>query len=393
MTPTQLATLRQLLSQPTAPFREHFVARFAGEFLDAHGVPWFTDPVGNIVVGVASRREYRQALVPSRAEPLRLFVAHMDHPGFHGVRWLSARRLRVRWFGGSPVKHLAGTPVSLHTADGASASGVLRKVAIADHGRAIATADVVLSDDGFGAHRRPAARSVFGAFAFRAPIWTSRGHVYTKAADDLTGVYAILETARRLRRMPGGRKPTNFIGLLTRAEEVGFLGAIGHLQLGWLKRRARAVVLVSLEASRTLPGAVIGRGPVVRLGDRRTVFDPQALKVLSDVAQRALPQRHQRRIMDGGACEASAAIAWDLPAIGISIPLGNYHNQGFEGGPDCRHRGGPAPEFVSIDDIDGLLTLSQALLRDGLPWHDAWAAQRRRFDALFDRHCRLFEGY
>jgi len=393
MTPTQLATLRQLLSQPTAPFREHYVARFAGEFLDTHGVPWFTDPIGNIVVGVASHRDYRQALAPSPGDPLRLFVAHMDHPGFHGIRWLSERRLRVRWFGGSPVMHLSATPVSLHTVAGAAATGVLRKVAIADHGRAIATADVVLSAEGFEPRQRPAARSVFGAFAFRAPFWTSRGRIYTKAADDLTGVYTILETARQAKRMRRGKEPTNFIGLLTRAEEVGFLGAIGHLQLGWLKRRRRAVVLISLEASRTLPGAVVGRGPVVRLGDRRTVFDPHALKILDEVAQRVLPQRHQRRIMDGGACEASAAIAWDLPAIGISIPLGNYHNQGFEGGPDCRYHEGPAPEFVNIEDIDGLLTLSRSLLRARLPWPDTWAAQRRRFVALFNRHRHQFQDY
>ncbi len=73
------------------------------------------------------------------------------------------------------------------------------------------------------------------------------------------------------------------------------------------------MVGVSLEASRTLPGAVVGKGPVVRLGDRRTVFDAGALKVLSELAERVLPGGHQRRIMEGGVCEATAATVYGLP--------------------------------------------------------------------------------
>lgn len=49
-------------------------------------------------------------------------------------------------------------------------------------------------------------------------------------------------------------------------------------------------------------------------------------EVLTEIAQRTLPRRHQRRIMDGGACEAMAATVFGIPAIGLSVPLGNYHN-------------------------------------------------------------------
>jgi len=98
--------------------------------------------------------------------------------------------------------------------------------------------------------------------------------------------------------------------------------------------------------------------------------------VLSDAALRVLPGRHQRRVMEGGACEATAATAWGLPAIGVSVPLGNYHNQGFEGGPDCPAPHGPAPEFVSPSDVAGLLHLCRGLMRRDLAWQDPWARQR-----------------
>ena len=95
--------------------------------------------------------------------------------------------------------------------------------------------------------------------------------------------------------------------------------------------------------------------------------------------------------MDGGTCEATAAIAWQLPAIGISVPLGNYHNQGFEGGQDCVDEDGPAPEFVHLDDIDGLLKLCHKLMQPGLSWANPWKEQRHRLLANLRRYSNLLK--
>lgn len=375
MTKDQHRRLLQLLSQPTAPFREGHVVRLLAGLLDRQGIPFFRDPVGNLVLGAESARDYRRRLRDRSREPLRLFVAHMDHPGFHGVRWLAPDRLAVRWHGGSPLKHLAGARVRVVSDAGIEGTGRLARAVPRAGGWSIDTAEVRVAGDLGRRRGRPRATALYGGFDFRAPVWEEDGRLYCPAADDLVGVFAVMETARLLwRGAEAGERP--FIGLLTRAEEVGFVGAVGHLELGWLQRRRRPLVAISLEASRTLPGAEIGKGPVVRLGDRRTVFDAGGLNVLAAAARASLRDRHQRRIMDGGSCEATAMTAWGVPAIGISVPLGNYHNQGFEGGPDCRGAGGPAPEFVSLRDVDGLLRLCRALMRPGLPWEDPWAGQR-----------------
>ena len=378
MNRTHYRLLTELLAQPTAPFREGHVVRFVTQVLERAHVPHFLDPIGNIVVGCADARAYRRRLRTAR-EPLRLFIAHMDHPGFHGVRWRAPDRLTIRWHGGSPVKHLIGSRVWLADAEGYVGHGRLHDVRLHPAGHSIATADVLL---GRGTHAaaRPAA-ALYGGFAFRAPVWHAGRRLYTKAADDLVGVYAVLRTALDVfRARRGADRP--FLGLLTRAEEVGFVGAIGHFELGWLTHKD-PVVCVSLETSRTLPNALVGRGPVVRLGDRRTVFDPGGTHLMSELARTTLPDRHQRRIMDGGTCEATAAIAYGLRAIGLSIPLGNYHNQGFEGGPDCRKSHGPAPEFVHLDDIDGLTALCRASVDTGLAWDRPWDAQQRLFRKRF----------
>ena len=83
--------------------------------------------------------------------------------------------------------------------------------------------------------------------------------------------------------------------------------------------------------------------------------------------------------MDGGTCEATAATVYGIPCVGISVPLGNYHNQSFEGGPDSRGELGPAPEFVHMSDIAGLQTLCHALLTPKLPWKTPWAAKHKEF--------------
>jgi len=345
--------------------------------LHSASIPYFYDQHRNIVVGVASEKAYKKILSQRSKEPVRVFIAHMDHPGFHGVRWLSEKRLLIKWFGGSPIKHVAGRKVWLASDDGLLVEGTLRKVVLRKDKRAIQTAEVAL-DKPLEEDKKTSAKKIFGGFNFRSPVWQSGKRLYTRAADDLVGVFAILETARQIQVTAKGNKRPPFIGLLTRGEEVGFVGAVAHLESGFLSKATRPVVAVSLEASRTLPGAIIGKGPVVRLGDWRTVFESGGLKVLSDLAMKLLPGKHQRRVMDGGSCEATAMTAWGIKTIGISLPLGNYHNEGYEGGMDCPAHRGPAPEFVHLDDIDGELKLCQGLMKASLAWEDPWQQQRSR---------------
>lgn len=368
--------LIELLSQPTAPFREQRVITLASAVLKDAGVPFFADPVGNLVVGASSKTDTLRLLRETSKEPMRVFIAHMDHPGFHGMRWIKPNVLSVRWHGGSPTKHLQGSSVWLANDDCFEGVGVMRNARLKKHGWSIDTAEVHV--EGELPRPRPQAKALYGGFDFRKPVWKSGSRLYTRAADDLVGVFCILATALAVFGKRKGKVRPAFLGLLTRAEEVGFVGALGHFELGWLQQARRPLVCVSLEASRTLPGALVGKGPIVRLGDRRTPFDAAYLQVLTQLADEVLPGQHQRRIMDGGSCEGSAATAYGFPAIAMAVPLGNYHNQGLEGGPDCRGRLGPAPEFVHLGDIEGQCKLCEALMRKGLPWHDPWQEVRKK---------------
>ena len=391
-------TLLRLLSVPTAPYRENAVRAFVSAELEANGVPHFTDPVGNIVVGASSKADYLAQLRNATAEPIRFFISHLDHPGFHGKHWRDDRTLEIEWFGGSPIELLDGAKVKLHahplSAEPYEAEGTLSEIELAPHGRALKKAVVTLTVA--PPLETPDAEKVFGAFAFRAPAWEDEGLIYSKACDDLVGAFAILELAREAYATKTKTKPRKgikirtaltkrppFLAILTRAEEVGFIGTIGHFELGWFSRGKRPRFVVSLETSRTLPQAEIGMGPILRLGDRMNVFDPGLTQWMVKLAEKVLPKETQKRIMDAGACEGSAALAYGFRTIAMSVPLGNYHNQSFQGGPDSRGENGPAPEYVSLKDVERLQRMVTAITNERIKLDEVYAPVRKAFRQSF----------
>lgn len=366
-----------------APFREIYVLTWVKKTLDQNKIPYFQDQTGNIVVGHRSSTEYKKRLKKKSAPILKTFIAHLDHPGFHGTKWISDSVLETSWHGGNPTAHLEGATVWISSLKSPQMlEGTVLQATLHSHGKSIHTAQIEVTHPEL---RSQKALHLFGGFGFSKPVWQNGDLIYTKAADDLIGAYVIIETALQLWKTKSPARH-HFTGLLTRAEEVGFIGTLGHLTEYFSKPTPAPITVISLETSRTLPGADIGKGPVVRLGDRSTVFHAGYTQVLTGLAKKILPEKHQRRIMDGGSCEATAATVFGLPAIGISVPLGNYHNQGLEGGPESRGQNGPSPEFVHINDIAGMLALCYGLCTQKLNWSNPWLDQQKDFKGLLKNY-------
>ena len=99
------------------------------------------------------------------------------------------------------------------------------------------------------------------------------------ACDDLVGCAIIIATFWELASL---NLSTTFHAAFTRAEEVGFLGA-WHLAQKW--PFGDDAVFLSIETSRPVNGAIMGGGPVVRVGDRLSVFDSEGTAVLMTTAK------------------------------------------------------------------------------------------------------------
>ena len=98
----------------------------------------------------------------------------------------------------------------------------------------------------------------FGPFAmWDLPAFDAReDRIYSRACDDLMGCVTIVATLERLSQE---KAATGFYGLFTRAEEVGFAGAIHLARSGWLSEEN--VTVISLETSSERPPAKMGDGP------------------------------------------------------------------------------------------------------------------------------------
>ncbi len=341
---TVLRLARATLSRPTAPYREGEVIAWIREFAD--GRPHLClreDPDGNL--------ELRRAGVPTNRSPLVL-AAHMDHPGFRALRSRPRRagghRVDALFLGGVPLSSFPGARARFHTPGGEIRARVER----ARLDRKSGEKRIVLHT------KEPVPGGSYGMWDLpRFHFDRARDRIEACAVDDLAGVAAILAMFDAVDRIDPSRR-ADVRGVFTRAEEVGFVGA---LAIAANRRLPAAARIVAIEASMALPEAPQGAGPIVRVGDRTSVFDDALTRAVSAVAQELAGPRGtgfawQRKLMDGGTCESTAYQRFGYACTGMCLPLGNYHNVG---------RGGRiAPESIRLSDLVGMVRLFEALVRE-----------------------------
>ena len=277
-----VSLFRDVLSTPTAPFHEYHVAATIRKWLsELHHVTVESDRYGNLIA------QYKKG----RSKARLAYAAHMDHPGwvkYEGknefLGWVPEERLdshEIEWFG------------------------------------------------------------PFGMWKLN-PFAIDDGMIRARVCDDLIGCAAIIALFMELEER---EEDAHVFGLFTRAEEVGFNGAVAMAKDWPLPNGVR---FVSLETSSPRGGAEIGEGPAIRVGDRMSVFDDSVTAELVDAATSG-KIAHQRCLLDGGSCEATAMNVFGIPAAGISVLLGNYHN--------VPEKEGIAEEFVSLADTKNLVKL------------------------------------
>lgn len=281
--------VRALLEQPTAPFHEEAVRdAIVSQLRECPHVSIKHDAYGNMIA------RYRRG---TRARPRWAFAAHMDHPG-----WVRTQNGDWRFLGSVAERFLVNPR-----------------------------------------------RREFGDFAmWDLPAFESKeGQIHSRACDDLLGCAEIICVFRQLE---AAGAEAHCLGLFTRAEEVGFWGAIQLAREGALPSN---ITVFSLETSAPRGGAEIGRGPIIRVGDRLSIFDSgETARLMNVAAANQIPV--QRCLLDGGSCEASAYQLYGYRSVAASIGLGNYHNCAPDGTIQC--------EYVSVEDYANMVRLCLAVV-------------------------------
>lgn len=320
--------LHQLTHLPTASGIEDTVVAWVGRWVSRRNdLRLATDSGGNVLITQRGRKKH----------PLVLAVAHMDHPAFV-ITAVDGREAAFEFRGGVSAPYFEDARVEVVSRP----LGAIGKVSFYDDQRQ--TGAIRLAGSG------AIEAGDIAMWRFRAQR-TRKGRYMAPACDDLAGAAAALAALDRARAKPGLR---HFGVLLTRAEEVGLIGAIHAAKHQTIPTDAR---VFSIETSRELPYAPIGGGPIIRTGDRSTVFDRELTNRINRAAE-VSGIKHQRKLMDGGGCEATAFGAYGYEAAALCVPLGNWHNRGNLDEVEAGHgHAVPMLEEISLDDFHGLVDL------------------------------------
>jgi endoglucanase len=358
----------ELTQIPTAAGREQGVIAFIERWCAARPQLSLTrDSAGNMTIALRK--------TPPTTEPPLYITGHLDHPAFVVERTIAPGTLELSFRGGVMPVFFENAPITLHTNAGPVDAVLTGKSDPSTPAGQHYTADVP--------------RGTLAAIGDIA-IWKlppaeidAEGVMHTHACDDLVAVAAALcAMDDLLAKRAAGDTIGDARLLFTRAEEIGFVGAIAACRLGTIPPRAR---VVALENSRAFPDSPVGGGPIVRVGDRMSVFTPwltaacgaRAEQVFGHPATPTASQTTsthagkrpwQRKLMAGGACEASVFCHAGYDATCLCLPLGNYHNMPHltelqAGTYDAAANGPPrcAREFIHTQDYMGLIDLLVAL--------------------------------
>lgn len=361
--------LERTLENPTAPYREGCVIAWVREFVEGcEHLRLREDADGNLYVSRRGVRASRRPLV---------LAAHMDHPGFRAIRSKPARgghRVEALFLGGVRPSYFPGARVRFHTELESGGRGVAARVRSTKPDPRSGEQRVVLDA------RAPVPAGAFGTWDLPGFRISRRNPdlVETRAADDLAGLAGILTVLEAADTIDPKRR-VDVRGLFTRAEEVGFVGALAVAKGRRIPKGSR---IVAVEASKALVNARQGDGPILRVGDRTSLFDDRLTRWAAGVGT-ALESRgrfrFQRKLMDGGACEATALQQYGYRCIGMCLPLGNYHNMS--------ERGRIAVETIRLSDQVGLVRFFEGLVRaDGdAPRPGSPDPLRKRLDRIHAR--------
>lgn len=340
-----LSWLLDITPLPTVAGREDRVIDWIRSWVKARkDLAMRADRDGNLLITQKGRK-------PKNPPPM-FITAHMDHPGFYVRKIIDDRTLETEFRGGVLDPYFENAKVWIFDADDVPHKGTI--VELKTKAKPFKRAIIRLT------RRNESIKpGDIGRWAFRGrgdKPTVVKGRLHTPACDDLAALAAALSALDVLRR----KKGCKHVGLLlTRAEEVGFIGAIAACKHHAVPKSAR---LICLENSRSFADSPIGAGPIMRVGDRLSIFNPALTndisRLLLEYEKKHPKFKWQRKLMTGGACEATAFCEYGYRSTCICLPLANYHNMADLDEVMAGERPAKvAAESISVEDYHGMVDM------------------------------------
>lgn len=366
MSSAALRILQDTCAIPTAPFVEDRVAAYIEAFARKRNLRLTRDAHGNLLVSLGAP--------PKKGQRRLVLAAHMDHPGFVATDMVGKGELKADFRGGVLADYVLGARVRFFDGDDEIAGKVI-SIDGATEDRPYPTSAIIrVSRDVL-----PRSPGMFDL----TPGRMLQTHFHSRVCDDLAGAASALSALDALSRLKGRKKlKVPFAVLFTRAEEVGFVGAIAAVLKPELLRKADDL-LVAIETSAEQPYAPRGNGVILRIGDRTSIFNSSFSAYIHDLCQaqakRDATFKFQRALMPGGTCESTVYDAYGYHAAAVCVPLGNYHNMD-------RKKKRIATEYIHLGDYLNMVRLFILLAKSIPSYEPGHIALKQRLEKRFKEH-------
>jgi endoglucanase len=140
--------------------------------------------------------------------------------------------------------------------------------------------------------------------------------------------------------------------------------------------------LVAIECSAMQPYAPQGKGAIIRIGDRTSVFNSDLSYFITqqavELAKKDKAFQYQRALMPGGTCEATVYDVYGFAAASICVALGNYHNM------DSTTKK-IAPEYIDLSDWESMVKLFVRIARSGHVYEPGHKLLKARLEKRFEK--------
>ena len=326
-----LSYFKRLSNLNTLPFYEKEIRSEIVKICKENDLNFNLDEWGNLYVNPKINSN----------DPAIVFIAHMDHPGFE-ITEQNGKMVKLKILGSHP-NFVNNNDVVLRVLNSAEKNIFANITPSRNKHLLNESYNWIRSDYIYAELSEDIVLDLLPCPAIldlkKNDIHYSRRIIRSRAIDDLAGCAAILSAMKIASEIGFNR---SVIGLFTRAEEVGLIGARLSAQSGKIDKNS---LVFSIETSSEIPGIKIGQGPVIRTGDRISTFDhiPETLlkKHADKLKETDNSFNFQRGLMDAGVCEGSAFKSFGYNVSGLAFPLGNWHNRG---------KNMLEEEYLSMDD-------------------------------------------
>ncbi|MBA3825968.1 MAG: M42 family metallopeptidase, partial [Ktedonobacterales bacterium] len=304
------------------------------------------DAMGN-VIGIKNGATKTKVMLAAHMDEIGFLVKHIDSNGY----------LRVQPVGGHDPSVLVAQRVLVHTEAHGALRGVLTSARKPIHlqkekAEGATTLNDLFVDLGLRGEQVKAQVEIGDFVTMDRTLEVVGDCVISKALDDRSGLFVMLEALRRV----GDQPSATVYAVATVQEEVGLRGA----QTAAYAVDADIAIALDTTLAIEMPGSgdheavtKLGEGVAIKIMDSGHIAHPKLMRHLRDIARHAgIP--HQMEVLPGGSTDAAAMqrSRHGTASATLSLPSRYVHT---------------VNEMVHLGDLEADIALLTAYLREVRP--------------------------